>query len=200
MYPILCAIMIVSQQLKERYGKDPMDSECLVPPLPQPDPQSVEAYLRLITECFESIARELEQAEDATAGTRAGKTPATGADKAVPVSAEQQRPKSSAFDFPRAATQLEPVNAVASADTSIEAPPEESTDADLAASLAAVQITDANEETQEGWTDRDSLQWEAEQADTVESSKAALADWDAELARQSAANEPVHLSDDFRYW
>ena len=44
--------------MKERYGKDPLDAESLVPPLPLPDAERAAEALELITKCFQAIAEE----------------------------------------------------------------------------------------------------------------------------------------------
>ena len=50
--------------MKERYGKDPLDAESLVPPLPLPDAESAAAALELITKCFQAIAEEEAQQKE----------------------------------------------------------------------------------------------------------------------------------------
>jgi len=52
-------------QLKERYGKDPLDVESLVPALPLPEPERAADCLSVITECFQAIAEALAEKEAA---------------------------------------------------------------------------------------------------------------------------------------
>jgi len=51
--------------LKKRYGKDPLDVESLVPPLPQPDTERAAEALDLITQCFQAIAEEEARQKEA---------------------------------------------------------------------------------------------------------------------------------------
>eukprot|EP01032_Pedospumella_encystans_P010592 gene10592-12368_t len=50
--------------LKERYGKDPLDAESLIPPLPLPDAERAAEALELITKCFQAIAEEVARQKD----------------------------------------------------------------------------------------------------------------------------------------
>lgn len=191
--------------MRERYGKDPPDDTCLLPPLPQPDAESAEGYQRMITECFESIAQELEQGEAIAASSSLGTS--TSANSGV--GAADQRQKSSAFDFPRAVSlsgstpTADATTDVVVAQISVGIESSEKLDTGVAEESAQKAAEDMGDESvAEGCAeeDTDEAGWEGQQAQSVESSQAALADWDAELARQASASDPMHLSDEFRYW
>eukprot|EP01032_Pedospumella_encystans_P010520 gene10520-12287_t len=193
--------------LKKRYGKDPLDAESLVPPLPSPDAERAAEALDVITQCFQAIAESHTEAETVAAAAAAKNTKPsmfsfsrTVAPVLTPATAALSVATPPAPTSPVRPTPTQPTAYSTVPVGSSRSPRGTNNDADTGMETVGSPHVDGKEAAVSAMSPAKGVSQQSQSQDQDNEKEHAVQEWDHQQERLSLDQQPVSLAEGFKYW